>query len=331
MLGLRPGDEVLMPSYNCGTELEAVLSTGAMVSLYRVDRRGRIDVDDVRTRLTTLTRAVFVTHYFGWPQNLTEMAAFCRAHGLLLLEDCALSLLSASGSSWLGQCGDAAIFSFPKTLAVPDGGALLLQQASPAIEFRARPTLSSPRVRRNCASLLKRRLRKFVAPTMNGMGDRVDSTADSSLSRAEMPADYYWNDRSNGWGISGMTLGILKQVDPDTVTARRRANYAKLLELVRDLPNATPFFDDLPTGVCPLEFPLVVPDKTRWVAALQALGVEAIPWWSGYHRCFPWDKFPDACYLKDHVLALPVNHELSAKSMEYMARCVVDTSNALRR
>jgi len=154
---------------------------------------------------------------------------------------------------------------------------------------------------------------------------------DAALSRADMPADYYWDDQSTSWAISGMTLSILSEVDPDAVAARRRANYGTLLELIHELPDAIPLLGNLLPGVCPLELPLIVRDKSHWVAALRARGVDAIPWWSGYHRRLPWDKFPDACYLKDHVLALPVNQELSTEAMKYVARCVIETAKALPR
>ena len=332
LLGLGRDDEMLMPSYNCGTEVEAVRSTEVRVSLYRIDRDGRIDVKDLRSRLTRRTRAVTVIHYFGWPQDLTVVGEFCRRNGLLLFEDCALSLLSAEGSAWLGHRGDAAVFSFVKTLAVPDGGALLFRTLEPTGWSPAGP--SNPQfVAERCAGLLGRRAKRFVGARIAVFRSlhRSEDHHNGAMSRADLPADYYWDDHSHPSGISGMTLRILRQVDPELVVAKRRANYARLLECIRGLPDVVPFFSDLPPGVCPLEFPLIVGDKLRWVAALRALGVEAIPWWSGYHRDLPWDEFPDACYLKDHVLTLPVNQDLGTEAMDYVARCVGETARVLSK
>lgn len=65
-LGLGKGDEILAPSYNCGSEIDPLIVSGATVTLYRVDREAQIDVQDIMARATTRTRAVYVTHYFGW-------------------------------------------------------------------------------------------------------------------------------------------------------------------------------------------------------------------------------------------------------------------------
>ena len=75
--------------------------------------------------MTTRTRALYIIHPFGWPQQLTEIDAWRRARALLLVEDCALSLFSrlADGSP-IGTKGDASVFSLPKSLPMPDGGAI---------------------------------------------------------------------------------------------------------------------------------------------------------------------------------------------------------------
>src|SRR2546423_1525524 len=64
-LGLKPGDEILVPAYNCGAELEALAHAGLQVVLYRVDSNTQIDLDDAQRRVTAKTRALYVIHYFG--------------------------------------------------------------------------------------------------------------------------------------------------------------------------------------------------------------------------------------------------------------------------
>ncbi|MHC4212026.1 MAG: hypothetical protein ACYSWP_01510, partial [Planctomycetota bacterium] len=46
-MGLRQGDEILMPAYNCGTEVDVFLNKGVCVVLYRVHRDGKINLDDL--------------------------------------------------------------------------------------------------------------------------------------------------------------------------------------------------------------------------------------------------------------------------------------------
>ena len=144
-LGLQEPDVVLVPSYNCGAELDAVLRAPATVRFYRVDRSARIDVDDLRQAIEPRTRAVIVTHYFGFPQpDLVAIGELCRDHGLVLIEDCAHALYSTHLGRSLGTFGDASVFSLWKTLPMPDGGAVLANRR-PASRMAEQPRLRSMR------------------------------------------------------------------------------------------------------------------------------------------------------------------------------------------
>ena len=126
LLGLEAGDEILAPSYNCGSEIDPLLSSGASIRLYRVKTNCQIDFDNLAKSITPKTKAIYVTHYFGFPQPIVDLKRISQETGLPLIEDCALSLFSKSGSIRLGTTGSMAIFSFPKSLPVPDGGALIV-------------------------------------------------------------------------------------------------------------------------------------------------------------------------------------------------------------
>ena len=93
MLGLAAGHEVLFPSYHCGTELDALLHAGVTPVAYRVTRQCEIDLDDLISRKTDRTRAVYLIHYFGWEQPMERLRRWCDEQGLLLIEDCALALV----------------------------------------------------------------------------------------------------------------------------------------------------------------------------------------------------------------------------------------------
>lgn len=56
MLKLQPGDEILAPAYNCGTEIDALRSCGIRVVPYRIDRSTNIDIEDIIRRVTEKIR-----------------------------------------------------------------------------------------------------------------------------------------------------------------------------------------------------------------------------------------------------------------------------------
>ena len=138
-LKLSPGDEVLVPSFNCGSEIDPLLWCGAKAVFYRVDDRLQIDPEDIQARVTAKTRVVYITHFFGWPHKIAELAKWCKERNILLIEDCALSLFSEGPEGPLGCIGDAAIHCFWKSLPVPDGGALVLPENTSAPDAIMRP------------------------------------------------------------------------------------------------------------------------------------------------------------------------------------------------
>ena len=62
-------DEILVPAYNCGSEISPFLGLGAKIKMYRVDKSAKIDIGDLLNRLTSNTRVVVVTHYSGRPSE----------------------------------------------------------------------------------------------------------------------------------------------------------------------------------------------------------------------------------------------------------------------
>src|SRR6185369_7599174 len=69
-------------------------------------------------------------HYAGFSGPTDAFRRLADVHGLLLIEDCALSLLSAQGQRPLGSTGDVGIFCLYKCLPVPNGGALVVNGAT---------------------------------------------------------------------------------------------------------------------------------------------------------------------------------------------------------
>jgi len=142
--------EILAPSYNCGSEIDPLLKTGAVVKFYRVDQHAQLDFEDIQKRTTKRTKILYIIHYFGWPQKLRDIVEWCQSRNIYLVEDCALSLFSDPVNHPVGTLGDAAIYSFPKALPVPDGGALTIANN---VRLKDNPT-DSPSMKVICRATL---------------------------------------------------------------------------------------------------------------------------------------------------------------------------------
>jgi len=322
VLGLKPGDEVLIPAYNCGSEVDALIHAGLTVRLYPISARTDVDPSDIERLITPRTKAIYFIHYFGFLQpHAAALRALCDRHGLALIEDCALSLLSGSTPAE-GRTGDVSVFCFYKFFPVLAGGALVLNSINRAEEVlfgRAPPT----------SFMLKQILRSTLGPALRATGLRknrrssLPAVGDGHM-RPDMPAHYYFDSRFTGTRMIGLTKRALRSFDVAAAISARRVNYSRYLQRLADVPQVTPLFPDLGAGACPLNLPLLVRDRNGVASSLVARGVSAIPWWAGYHRKLDWSSGGDATSLKDHVVALPCHQFMDVADVDYAAEQLCD-------
>lgn len=330
LLHIGSGDEVIVPAYNCGAEIDPYIWAGAKVVFYRVDNRALIDLEDIIRRVTPSTRMIHVTHFFGWPQEISELGQWCEKRGLYLLEDCALSLFSKGTNNTIGRIGDAAIYSFVKSLPVPDGGALVLKDKDIWNETKIfRP----PRLRNiflNSLPLLKKWFMhknkfwqhyEFTRKLLTKSWLKKSTDQNCEIHR-EMPKSNYFDGQKIDWSISRLSKGILNTTNPDNIVETRRRNYQYLYNALLNIPTIHSLFNDLPNNVCPLSFPALVKDRNRWCKALNANGILAYEWWAGYHKGFDWGEFSESRTLKNNLLTLPIHQSLDIYHMKHIANCV---------
>ena len=322
------GDEVLVPAYNCGAEIDPFTWFGAKAVFYRVDNNAVIDVKDIVRRVTSVTKMIFITHFFGWPQDTTELVGLCKKKGICLIEDCAQSLFSKGPNNSIGRLGDAVIFSFVKSAPVPDGGALLLHKNSWAenriirapryhnIFLASLPLLKKWFMNTNDLWQHHRFSRKLLSKSW-----LKKPIGEASVIRREMPKSNYFDKQKIDWPISRMSKGILYRLNSKIIFEIRRRNYQYLKESLINIAAIRLLYKDLPDGVCPLSFPILVKDRNRWCQALEDCGI-LVGGWPSYHRRFSWAEFPEAQNLKDNLLTLPIHQDLGLHQMEYIARCV---------
>jgi perosamine synthetase len=325
LLGLE-GGEVLVPAYHHGVEIEALIDAGARVRFYRIGPQCQLDLGDVARRIGPQTKALYLTHFFGFPGPVREMRELARTHGLPLIEDCALALFSADGELPLGVTGDVGIFCLYKVLAVPDGGILVRRGerdasaggAPPAASLAAPPLASSIAV---AASSMLRNLAlrgggagRAVRRLVLGLGKRA-----LSASRVEpvLAGTQHFDRRHANLGVSRLTRHLLRVQDVPTIVSRRRSNYLFLQERLREL--SAPLYETLPAGVVPLCYPLLVDDNRRVMERLVARGIEAVDFWREGHPACDLSGFADVARLRTSVLEVPCHQDLTLETLEAIA------------
>lgn len=132
LLKLRPGDEVILPSFAFVSDANAILRAGGRPVFADVDETTlNLSPEDVRRRMGRRTRAILLVHYGGAPCLMKEFLLLRRERGVAIVEDAA----HAYGGTWrgrpLGGIGDLGVFSFHQTknLSCGEGGAISVRQA----------------------------------------------------------------------------------------------------------------------------------------------------------------------------------------------------------
>ena len=135
---LRPGDEVILPSYTFSSTATAAVLAGA--KLVFVDIRPdtmNIDETKIEAAITEKTRVIVAMHYAGVACEMDTIMDIARRHGLKVVEDAAQGVMSTYKGRALGTIGDFGCYSFHETknYSMGEGGALVIN--APAYNERA--------------------------------------------------------------------------------------------------------------------------------------------------------------------------------------------------
>jgi dTDP-4-amino-4,6-dideoxygalactose transaminase len=131
-LGLKPGDEIIVPAYTFVASYTSVIFAGLVPVLAEIDESLTLDPADIEKRITRKTKAIMPVHMLGNPSDMDKIMAIAGKHNLLVLEDSC----QAAGASYkgrkIGTIGNIGAFSLNifKTINTGDGGLLVTNDQS---------------------------------------------------------------------------------------------------------------------------------------------------------------------------------------------------------
>lgn len=133
LAGLRPGDEVIMPSYTFVSTANAFVLHGA-VPVFVDIRPDTLNIDEtlIEAAITDKTRVIVPVHYAGVACEMDTIMDIARRYGLLVIEDAAQGIMSTYHGRALGSIGHLGALSFHETknLISGEGGALLVNDTA---------------------------------------------------------------------------------------------------------------------------------------------------------------------------------------------------------
>ena len=220
LFNINKGDEVIVPTITFVSTAHAVAYNLATPIFADVDPHTlNIDLNDVKRKITSRTKAILAVHYAGRPVDFNKLRKITKNTKIILIEDAAHATSSMFNGVHCGSLGDIAAFSFHavKPLAMGDGGAIAI----------------------NNDEMAQR------AKRLRWLG--IDK---NTWDRTTMNKSYWWEYQVNEIGLkchmndiqASMGLVQLKKLDKTTKARKKRADYyskrlAKINEVEIPLPD----------------------------------------------------------------------------------------------
>lgn len=129
LCGIRPGDEVILPSYTFSSTANSFVLAGAKLVFCDI-RPDTMNIDEkkIEAAITDKTRVIVPVHYAGVACEMDVIMDIAKRHGLFVVEDAAQGVMSSYKGKALGTIGDFGCYSFHETknYSMGEGGALVI-------------------------------------------------------------------------------------------------------------------------------------------------------------------------------------------------------------
>lgn len=134
LIGILPGDEVIMPSYTFVSTANAFVLRGAKIVFVDI-RPDTMNIDEtkIEAAITSKTKAIVPVHYAGVACEMDAIMTIASEYGLFVVEDAAQGMMSTYKGKALGSIGHIGAYSFHETknyTSGGEGGALLINEPS---------------------------------------------------------------------------------------------------------------------------------------------------------------------------------------------------------
>lgn len=130
LLNIRPGDEVIMPSYTFVSTADAFVLRGARIVFVDI-RPDTMNIDEnlIEAAITNKTRAIVPVHYAGVSCEMDTIMRLAGEYHLPVVEDAAQGVMATYKKRALGSIGDFGCYSFHETknYTMGEGGAILIR------------------------------------------------------------------------------------------------------------------------------------------------------------------------------------------------------------
>jgi dTDP-4-amino-4,6-dideoxygalactose transaminase len=318
-IGLREGDEVIVPTFTFAATAEVACYIKAKPVLIDVERGTcNIDIKKIEEKITSKTKVIIPVHYGGQPCNMDEIIDIAKKYNLYVIEDAAHALPAWYKKKMIGTIGDITCFSFyaTKTLATGEGGMITTKNSTWATKMR----------------LL-----------------RLHGISNDAWSRQQSKRTWYYEIRDMGYKYNmndiqaALGLAQLKKVDwmlkkreriAETYTkAFKKSEFIMPPEVKLDRKSAWHLY-----GI-KLNLDRLKINRAEFMKKLKARGiltnVHFIPLHKHpfYRNTFGYCKqdFPHAEWIYERIISLPIYVSMKDSDVEYVIENILDIAARFKR
>jgi dTDP-4-amino-4,6-dideoxygalactose transaminase len=303
-IDVKPGDEVILPSFTYVTTASAFVLRGAKLVFVDINPNTMcMDESLLEKAISSKTKAIVLVHYSGFTSNINKVVQLCQEKNIYLIEDAAQSIDAYYENQHLGTFGDFGCISFhdTKNIQCGEGGALLI----------------------NNKALL----------------EKVDLILEKGTNRKDFllgnEGTYTWKDLGSSYGLSEISAAFLlaQLKDVKQVTEKRKELYSLYLEKLKPLKdinkidfllhqnkhNAHIFFIKVKDKV----------ERNKLIDYLASKGIAAYFHYLPLHLSdmgkdyqFVNSEFDYTLIESERLVRLPLFYNLSIQQLNYIVDCI---------
>ena len=304
-MGLKKGDEVIVPAQTHVATAHAIELTGAKPVFVDSNLEdGNVDIEKVKKKINKKTKAICIVHFLGFPVEMDKLKKIARKNNLLLLEDCALSLGAKYKKIHTGLWGDAGVFSFypTKQITSGEGGMIITNNKKIYDKIRIKKSLGVSK------SFLERRV--------SGIYDTIDVGFNYRMSEIHA------------------VIGIEQLKKFPFFLKSRRNNFFYLKQKIEKIKNIQILFskkkDAINAYYCMnilllnknlRERNLVITNLEKRNIGVSVNYPQPVPRMKYYKKRYGYDKdqFKNAEFISDKSISLPLGPHLTKKNLDHIA------------
>ncbi|MCP4268281.1 MAG: hypothetical protein GY777_22355 [Candidatus Brocadiaceae bacterium] len=329
---VKEGDEVLVPSYHCGSMVEPIIWCKSTPIFYHITAQLKSNFIDIESKLTKNTKVLIITHYFGFQTPFDKLICLCKTHNIKIIEDCAHAFFGLSNSYLPGSEGDYAITSLKKFFPCTDGGIFISNNEELIQEKTTRLPLKiqlSTTLNLLESSTSYNRL-PFIKPLffliniINNLRNHDNAINKRANSKNQNNNQFKWfNPRTYSMEPTIFTKWLVTGNRSETRQyLKRRENYIQLSRGLINITGGQPLFPELPEGIIPYMFPFLLNNPESSFFTLMKEGVPAWRWEELAHS-----DCKIAQNYRERLIHIPCHQELTTTEINWMVETIQDVLN----